>query len=264
MRSQSTEIESSYDWRRDGWLAACALTAIVLIVAAATTHSPGFDTFLRLFVFGMALVRGFAGFRRGGAWLPLSAGLIAILFNPVTPVVRSAPASSWLDLIGAAWFALVAAWPLLKRWEPQRGWAAAALSLCALAVPAVAAFSAPNRDALDPATVNQGLAEMNATANAADSAIPPAAASAAAKPTGTQAIEPTPAKQASATEQTENGAKPEEHEVSAKTTVPSAPTLSNSDGAPPSNQPVEIQPLNNSAEGNSAVENDPGNRVNEG
>lgn len=101
MRIESPEIENGYGWRRDGWLAACALTAILLIVAAATTHAPGFDTFLRLFVFCMAVVRGFAGFRRGGAWLPLSAGLIAILFNPGKPVVTSATASAWLDLIGA-------------------------------------------------------------------------------------------------------------------------------------------------------------------
>ena len=94
MRNDSADIDSPYDSRRDGWLAACALTAVLLIVSAAIPHAPGFDTFLRLFVFGMALVRGFAGFRRGGAWLPLSAAVIAILFNPARPVTMSA--AGWM------------------------------------------------------------------------------------------------------------------------------------------------------------------------
>lgn len=86
MRTVTVENQTGYDWRRDGWLGACALTAVLLIVSAATPHAAGFDTFLRAFVFSLALVRGFAGFRRGGAWLPLSAAVIAILFNPARPI----------------------------------------------------------------------------------------------------------------------------------------------------------------------------------
>jgi hypothetical protein len=167
MRSDSVESESTYDWRRDGWLAACALTAGLLIISAATPHPPGFDTFLRMFVFCVALVRAFAGFRRGGAWLPLSAAVIALLFNPARPVEMSPAAWVWCDLLAAAWFAIVGAWQLLRSWDPQRGWAAAAISLGAVTVPAIAAMSAPSRDALTGMKLDENLAAINVEANSA-------------------------------------------------------------------------------------------------
>ena len=166
MRSDPAETETVYDWRRDGWLAACALTAIMLIVSAGMPHAPGFDTFLRLFVFCLALVRGFVGFRSGGAWLPLSAAVIALLFNPASPVQMSATAWMWTDLAAAAWFGIVGAWRLLRSWDPQRGWAAAALSLVAVGVPAVAAFGTTDHEGLNPAMLNESLAAMNADSNA--------------------------------------------------------------------------------------------------
>lgn len=165
MRTDAVGNQTGYDWRRDGWLAACALTAVLLVVSAATPHAGGFNTFLRAFIFCIALVRAFAGFRRGGAWLPLSAAVIAILFNPARPIAMSPVAWIWCDLIAAAWFAIVGAWRLLVSWEPQRGWAAAALSLGAVAVPAVASMSVPNRDKLTPVSADENLAVMNATSN---------------------------------------------------------------------------------------------------
>jgi hypothetical protein len=163
------EAAAAYDWRRDGWLAACALAAALLVISAATPPAPGYDKFLRIFVFCVALIRAFAAFRRGGAWLPLSAAVIAILFNPAAPLSMSHAAWVWCDLIAAAWFAIAGAWQLLSAWQPQRGWAAAAVSLAALAVPAVSAMSMPNRDALTAASLDQNLAEMNATAPPAPS-----------------------------------------------------------------------------------------------
>lgn len=168
MRSEITETEEVYDWRRDGWLAACALTAILLIVSAGIPHAPGFDTFLRLFVFCLALVRGFVGFRSGGAWLPLSAAIIALLFNPAQPVQMNAAAWVWTDLAAGAWFAVAGAWQLLRSWDPQRAWAAAALSLVAVIIPAVAAFGTVDREGLNPATLDENLAAMNADANASE------------------------------------------------------------------------------------------------
>ena len=242
MRIETVETDSTYDWRRDGWLAACALTAIFLIVSAATTHTAGFDTFLRLFVFCMALVRGFAGFRRGGAWLPLSAAVIAILFNPVKPVGMSAAAWTWCDLIAAAWFGIVGAWRLLRSWDPQRGWAVAAVSLGALAVPAVAALSMPNRDALNPMNVDENLAEMNAGGNAAaaPNATPVTEASAV---NSTRSASPTEAN-ASASEAADH-MKAAEHEVSEKTAVAPQPPLANSGTASPADEPADTTPVNN-------------------
>src|SRR5690348_15114666 len=157
MRTDFTENETGYEWRRDGWLAACALTAALLVISAATPPAPGYDKFLRIFVFCVALVRAFAAFRRGGAWLPLSACVIAILFNPAAPIAMSHTAWVWCDLIAAAWFAIAGSWRLLRAWQPQRGWAAAAVSLAALAVPAVAAMTMPNRDALSAASLDENL-----------------------------------------------------------------------------------------------------------
>lgn len=167
MRTDRVEDVCAYDWRRDGWLAACSLTAGLLIVSAFVRAGYGFDTFLRTFVCVMALVRGFAGFRRGGAWLPLSAAAIAILFNPARPIGMSDGARVWCDLIAAAWFMIVGAWQLLRSWDPQRGWAAAAVSLGALAVPAIAAFGAGNRDALRPSELDENVAIENVQQNAA-------------------------------------------------------------------------------------------------
>lgn len=181
MRSELSENEPIYDWRRDGWLAACALTAILLIVSAGTPHAPGFDTFLRLFVFCLALVRGFVGFRSGGAWLPLSAAVIALLFNPARPVQMSPAAWVWTDLAAAAWFAVVGAWRLLRSWDPQRGWAAAALSLVAVAIPAVAAFGTVDREGLNPATLDENLAAMNANTDLTEPVSAPPAQTAVAQ-----------------------------------------------------------------------------------
>jgi hypothetical protein len=192
MRTDPTQSEVIYDWRRDGWLAACALTAIMLVVSAGIPHAPGFDTFLRLFVFCVALVRGFVGLRGGGVWLPLSTAVIALLFNPAQPVQMSAGAWVWTDLAAAAWFALVGAWPLLRSWDPQRGWAAAALSVVAVAVPAVAAFDNVDREGLNPAMLDENLAAMNADASAN------ATAPAAAPPTQTASTERADATPASA------------------------------------------------------------------
>jgi len=185
MRTDFTENETGYEWRRDGWLAACALTAALLVISAATPPAPGYDKFLRIFVFCVALVRAFAAFRRGGAWLPLSACVIAILFNPAAPIAMSHTAWVWCDLIAAAWFAIAGSWRLLRAWQPQRGWAAAAVSLAALAVPAVAAMTMPNRDALSAASLDENLAEMNAAA-AAPPAQPDTNAAATPAPAGGQ------------------------------------------------------------------------------
>ena len=190
MRTELSENEPIYDWRRDGWLAACAFTAILLIVSAGIPHAPGFDTFLRLFVFCLALVRGFVGFRSGGAWLPLSAAVIALLFNPARPVQMSVSAWVWTDLAAAAWFAIVGAWRLLRSWEPQRGWAAAALSLVAVAIPAVAAFGTVDREGLNPATLDENLAAMNTNANATQPVSTPPAHEVAVSDNGAPESEP--------------------------------------------------------------------------
>lgn len=186
-----SELPVPYDWRRDGWLAACSLTAILLVISAFMRPGYGFETFLRIFVFCVALVRGFAGFRRGGAWLPLSAALIAILFNPARPVAMSSAAWVWFDLIAAAWFAIVGAWQLLRSWDPQRGWAAAALSLAALAVPAVAAMGTTDHEGLNPLNVDENLAEMNATSSALTAAPPATNATAQAAATAAAPSEAT-------------------------------------------------------------------------
>ncbi|HEX5259738.1 MAG TPA: DUF6804 family protein [Sphingomicrobium sp.] len=248
MRSDFADTDSTYDWRRDGWLAACALTAILLIVSAAIPHAAGFDTFLRLFVFGMALVRGFVGFRRGGAWLPLSAAVIAILFNPARPVGMSAAGWMWCDLIAAAWFAIVGAWQLLGRWEPQRGWAVAVLSLGAVAVPAVGAMSTPNRDALNPLNVDQNLAVMNSDANAEmtaadmNASAPVAAANRAPAPESTPAV--AHAAPSAPDAQATSRVKPVEQQQPAKAEVTVEPPPP-SDAAPPDGEPA-----NNESGGN--------------
>jgi hypothetical protein len=36
------EAAAAYDWRRDGWLAACALAAALLVISAATPPAPGY------------------------------------------------------------------------------------------------------------------------------------------------------------------------------------------------------------------------------
>ena len=248
MRTESADIDSTYDWRRDGWLAACALTAILLIVSAAIPHAPGFDTFLRLFVFGMALVRGFVGFRRGGAWLPLSAAVIAILFNPARPIGMSTAGWMWCDLIAALWFAVVGAWQLLRRWDPQRGWAVAALSLGAVTVPAIGAMSTPNRDALNPLEVDQNLAVMNADANAEMTAADVNASTPVAAANPAPAAESTPpvthaAANAPAALGT-NRVKPLDQQQPAKTEVTAEPP-------PPSDAtPSDSAPANNESDGN--------------
>ena len=190
MRSEITETQPIYEWRRDGWLAACALTAILLIVSAGTPHAAGFDTFLRLFVFCLALVRGFVGFRSGGAWLPLSAAVIALLFNPAQPVQMSAAAWVWTDLAAAAWFAVVGAWRLLRSWHPQRGWAVAVLSLVAVTIPAVAAFGSVDREGLNPATLEDDLATTNADGNATEPASAPSRETAVASDDASPVAEP--------------------------------------------------------------------------
>jgi hypothetical protein len=269
MRTITVECSSVYEWRRDGWLAACSLTGAVLIISAATPHAPGFDTFLRIFVFCMALVRGFAGFRRGGAWLPLSAALIAILFNPVRPVGMSAIGWIWCDLIAAAWFAVVGAWRLLRSWEPQRGWAAAALSLGALAVPAVGALNAPNRDALDAPDLNQnldenlavmngdanagtGAADMNATVDAAAAGPAPAAESSAeSSPAVSRAGTPQAhdASNAPAAESA-NRVTHDAPEVSAESNLVRKPPPTHNQATAPANEPANDEPVTNEPEGN--------------
>jgi hypothetical protein len=265
MRIDATESDSTYDWRRDGWLAACALTAAILIVSAATPHAPGFDSFLRIFVFCMALVRGFAGFRGGGAWLPLSAALIAILFNPVRPVGMSAIGWIWCDLIAAAWFAVVGAWRLLRSWEPQRGWAAAALSLGALAVPAVGALNAPNRDALDAPDLNQNLDEnlavMNGDANAGTGAadmnatVDAAAAGPAPAAESSPAVSHADAAKAHATTnapaaESANRVTHDAGEVSAESNVVRKPPPTHNQATAPANEPANDEPVTNEPEGN--------------
>lgn len=254
MRIDSVENDSSYEWRRDGWLAACSLTAILLVISALTPHAAGFDTFLRLFVFCLALVRGFAGFRKGGAWLPLSAAAIAILFNPARPLAMTSIAWTWCDLIAAAWFAIVGAWRLLGSWHPQRGWAAAAISLGALAVPAVGALNAPNRDALTAPNLNENLAVMNAggnegiTAPEMNTTVPaPAHASAGAATPIAHGAANTPVSEPA------NGVTREDRQVSAETNVVREPPIANNDAAsseePLNETPTTDEPANGEDDG---------------
>jgi len=271
MRTDFTENETAigtgYDWRRDGWLAACALTAALLVISAATPPAPGYDKFLRIFVFCVALVRAFAAFRRGGAWLPLSACVIAILFNPAAPIGMSHTAWVWCDLIAAAWFAIAGAWRLLRAWQPQRGWAAAAVSLAALAVPAVAAMSMPNRDALDAADLDENLAEMNAAdtnTNPAPTAVgdvnaPREGAEASAQPTRTDAAATPPSSQSdahpAATAQTAEAA----NRVSApKKAQPikevEAPPFPGNEAASSDSETPSTVPVNNESGGNEEME----------
>lgn len=267
MRKDFTENETAYDWRRDGWLAACALTAALLVISAATPPAPGYDKFLRIFVFCVALVRAFAAFRRGGAWLPLSACVIAILFNPAAPIGMSHTAWVWCDLIAAAWFAIAGAWRLLRAWQPQRGWAAAAVSLAALAVPAVAAMSMPNRDALDAADLDENLAEMNAAdanANPAPTAVgdvnaPREGAEASAQPTRTDAAATPPSSRSdahpAATAQTAEAA----NRVSApKKAQPikevEAPPFPGNEAASSDSETPSTVPVNNESGGNEETE----------
>lgn len=270
MRTDFTEnetpIETGYDWRRDGWLAACALTAALLVISAATPPAPGYDKFLRIFVFCVALVRAFAAFRRGGAWLPLSACVIAILFNPAAPIGMSHTAWVWCDLIAAAWFAIAGAWRLLRAWQPQRGWAAAAISLAALAVPAVAAMSMPNRDALSAADLDENLAEMNAAGTnanpaptaAADVNPPRESAEASAQPTGTDA--PTAASSRSDAHPVDAAqtAEAANRVSAAKKAQPikevQAPPFPGNDAASSDSEAPSTAPVNNESGGNEEME----------
>ena len=235
MRADTVECDSNYDWRRDGWLAACSLTAILLVISALTPHAPGFDTFLRLFVFCLALVRAFAGFRKGGAWLPLSAAAIAIVFNPAKPPAMSAVAWTWCDLIAACWFAIVGAWQLLRSWHPQRGWAVAAVSLGALAVPAVAALDAPNRDALKAPNLNENLAEMNAVATSPSSAVGSNSAGGSAARAAARETENAPSTAAI------NAATHDQRQVSAAAGAAPRPVVNN-EAEPPANAPLDNAP----------------------
>jgi hypothetical protein len=276
MRTDSIEnaddTAAAYDWRRDGWLAACALAAALLVISAATPPAAGYDKFLRVFVFCVALIRAFAAFRRGGAWLPLSAAVIAILFNPAAPLSMSHAAWVWCDLIAAAWFAIAGAWQLLSAWQPQRGWAAAAVSLAALAVPAVAAMSMPNRDALGAASLDQNLAGMNAAASA-----PPAPsdmnAVAAAAPTGASnaaadAASPTKSSDAVPADETRASARPladapaaeAANDATASRPRPApvktvqAPPFPGNDAASNDSGPPQPEPVGNDSGGNEEVE----------
>jgi hypothetical protein len=238
MRTDRVEDVCAYDWRRDGWLAACSLTAGLLIVSAFLRPGDGFDTFLRTFVCLMALVRGFAGFRRGGAWLPLSAAVIAILFNPARPIGMNGAARVWCDLIAAAWFAIVGAWQLLRSWDPQRGWAAAAVSLAALAVPGIAELGATNRDALRPSQLDENLAIENVQQNAAAAPFesetpspPPMSTSPAATPPAPARNVTEPAVNAPSAE-TKRRLHPTAQEQSAETNTAPEPAASQSVATP--------------------------------
>jgi hypothetical protein len=75
----------------------------------------GFYTFVRIYICGLAAVLALQDWRRGMAWLPLSAAAIAILFNPVRPIEMRPADWFWFDLGAALWMIAVAAWPALRR-----------------------------------------------------------------------------------------------------------------------------------------------------
>jgi hypothetical protein len=114
---QSVKIEDSaeYNWRRDRKLIGCGVAALLLLNAALGENGDGYFTFLRIYICGLAAILAFADGRLGRIWLPLSAIMIAILFNPFRPIEMSRESWIWYDMGTAAWFAGVGGVPLWRR-----------------------------------------------------------------------------------------------------------------------------------------------------
>ncbi|MGE5562094.1 MAG: DUF6804 family protein [Bacillota bacterium] len=157
------ERELSYDWRHDRRLAACAIAAALLAAAASDARTGnGFQTFLRIYVCGLGTALALSEWRRGRLWLPLSAILIAIFFNPIRPIEIERSAWQLYCWGAAAWFVAVGAFRLVHH-LPRAvfSWLVAAALVAAVTIPAVMTLQAAQRDQRRSRTVD-------ATASLAD------------------------------------------------------------------------------------------------
>jgi hypothetical protein len=170
----------TYVWKADRRLASCAVAAVLLAISAINSNLPdGFYTFLRIYVSGVAAVLAIYEWRLGRVWLPLSAALIAILFNPIRPIEMN-DATSWqpYDWGAAAWFVVVAATPAVRFYRvPMKGWVAASVAVVVLSLLGVGVRTTNFDVANNTMNVNENLTvtDMNATdvnaATAGESAI---------------------------------------------------------------------------------------------
>lgn len=81
-----------------------AIAAVMLILACF--HLPiGYYTFLRIAVFGIAIVLIVLNRSRGIDAANIITALLAILFNPIVPIyLHSRSTWLWIDLLAAVWF----------------------------------------------------------------------------------------------------------------------------------------------------------------
>jgi hypothetical protein len=131
--------EQAYRWQNDWRLISCTVAVVALVLAVVRQNGDGFYTFLRIYVFGLALLLAVVFARQRYAIWAVAAVLTAILFNPIIPIEMYR--EDWMpyDLVAAAGFSWVGMIgpaeafrrPLLK-WAPV-GFAAAYAAAVALA-----------------------------------------------------------------------------------------------------------------------------------
>jgi hypothetical protein len=109
----SEDSSQGYRWQNDWRLVSCAVAVVILVLAVVRENGEGFYTFLRIYVFGLALVLALPFARqRHAIWL-LAAIVTAILFNPIIPIemyredwvpydLAAAAGFSWIAMIGPA------------------------------------------------------------------------------------------------------------------------------------------------------------------
>ena len=170
----------SYHWRRDRRLAACATAAALLALAgAAGDRGEGYYTFMRIYVSGAAAALAISDWRRGRAWLPLMAALIAILFNPIRPIEMAYP-TDWrpFEWGAAAWFVLVGGSSLaagakrrLRVSDEANDWAVAITLLVIISIPALVQFARANATSMIDIDRNAVTPEISAADYRPDSSV---------------------------------------------------------------------------------------------
>ena len=130
------------DWKQDRRLIACAIAVGLLLNSALRLNGDGFYTFLRIYVSGLAAGLALYDWRQKGIWVPVVAGLIAILFNPIRPIEMNRDGWFWYDIGAAGCFAVIGGWPYLyPRRRAWQGWALATLVLAAIGISALLSLS---------------------------------------------------------------------------------------------------------------------------
>jgi hypothetical protein len=166
--------ESKYKWHRDRRLAACLVAIALLLIAASQKNGDAYYTFLRIYVSGAAAILALNGWRQGQVWWPLSAAVIAILFNPIKPIEMYRDDWFAYDIGAAAWFGAFAAWPQLlphhlipllrQHRRALLGLAVAGLLLAIIAVPVFIRLSSTEDFSNNTMNVDENLtADLSAT-----------------------------------------------------------------------------------------------------